>query len=30
VGSWKEDGTAMIVLLQGTKGPKGVPKLKAD
>ena len=30
VNSWKEDGTAMIVLLSGTKGPKGVPKLKAD
>jgi RNAse (barnase) inhibitor barstar len=27
VGSWKEDGTAMIVLLQGTKAPKGVSKL---
>ena len=28
VASWKEDGTAMIVLLSGTKGPKGVGKLK--
>jgi RNAse (barnase) inhibitor barstar len=28
VGSWKEDGSAMIVLLSGTKGPKGVSKLK--
>jgi hypothetical protein len=27
VGSWKEDGTAMIVLLQGTNAPKGVSKL---
>jgi len=29
VGSWKEDGTAMVVLLSGSKGPKGVPKLNA-
>jgi RNAse (barnase) inhibitor barstar len=28
VQSWKEDGTAMIVLLSGAKPPKGVPKLK--
>ena len=28
VRSWKEDGSAMIVLLSGTKAPKGVPKLK--
>lgn len=28
VGSWKEDGTAMVVLLSGTKAPKGVAKLK--
>lgn len=27
VASWKEDGTAMIVLLSGSKPPKGVPKL---
>jgi len=27
VASWKEDGSAMIVLLSGTKGPKGVQKL---
>ena len=30
VNSWKEDGTAMIVLLSGSKAPKGVTKLKAD
>jgi RNAse (barnase) inhibitor barstar len=30
VSSWKEDGTAMIVLLSGSKAPKGVTKLKAD
>jgi RNAse (barnase) inhibitor barstar len=30
VASWKEDGSAMIVLLSGTKAPKGVAKLKAD
>ncbi len=28
VASWKEDGTAMVVLLSGAKPPKGVPKLK--
>jgi len=28
VASWKEDGTAMMVLLSGTKAPKGVAKLK--
>jgi RNAse (barnase) inhibitor barstar len=28
VGSWKEDGMAMAVLLSGTKAPKGVGKLK--
>ena len=28
VASWKEDGAAMMVLLSGSKGPKGVPKLK--
>ena len=28
VKSWKEDGEAMIVLLSGTKPPKGVSKLK--
>jgi len=28
VASWKEDDTAMVVLLSGTKAPKGVPKLK--
>ncbi len=28
VASWKEDGTPMIVLLSGTKPPKGVGKLK--
>jgi RNAse (barnase) inhibitor barstar len=27
VTSWKEDGTAMVVLLSGSKGPKGVSKL---
>jgi RNAse (barnase) inhibitor barstar len=30
VESWKEDGTAMVVLLSGTKAPKGVTKLKAE
>ena len=30
VESWKEDGTAMIVLLSGTKAPKGVTKLKSE
>jgi RNAse (barnase) inhibitor barstar len=29
VDSWKEDGTAFIVLLSGTKAPKGVAKLGA-
>ena len=29
VASWKGDGTAMVVLLSGTKAPKGVAKLKA-
>ncbi len=29
VASWKEDGAAMIVLLSGSKPPKGVAKLKA-
>lgn len=29
VDSWKEDGTAFIVLLSGTKAPKGVPRLGA-
>lgn len=28
VSSWKEDDTAMIVLLSGAKPPKGVSKLK--
>lgn len=28
VDSWKEDGTPMVVLLSGTKAPKGVAKLK--
>jgi RNAse (barnase) inhibitor barstar len=28
VESWKEDGEAMVVLLSGAKGPKGVSKLK--
>ena len=28
VASWKEDGEAMIAVLAGTKGPKGVSKLK--
>jgi hypothetical protein len=28
VASWKEDGTPMVVLLSGAKGPKGVSKLK--
>ena len=30
VASWKEDGEAMVALLAGTKGPKGVSKLKTD
>jgi RNAse (barnase) inhibitor barstar len=29
VASWKEDGAAMIVLLSGSKPPKGVGKLKS-
>jgi RNAse (barnase) inhibitor barstar len=28
VESWKEDGTPLVVLLSGTKAPKGVGKLK--
>ena len=28
VASWKEDGTPMVVLLSGSKPPKGVSKLK--
>jgi len=28
VDSWKEDGTPMVVLLSGTRPPKGVAKLK--
>jgi RNAse (barnase) inhibitor barstar len=28
VAAWKEDGSAMVVVLSGTKGPKGVAKLK--
>ncbi|HTS86498.1 MAG TPA: barstar family protein [Usitatibacter sp.] len=28
VGSWREDGTPMAVLLSGTKPPKGVGKLR--
>ena len=28
VTSWREDGTAMVVLFSGTKAPKGVAKLK--
>jgi hypothetical protein len=28
VKSWKEDGEAMVVLLSGTRAPKGVSKLK--
>ena len=28
VKSWKEDGEAMVVLLSGTKPPKGVSRLK--
>ena len=28
VASWKSDGNAMVVLLQGAKAPKGVAKLK--
>ena len=30
VESWKEDGEAMVVLLSGTRAPKGVSKLKQD
>lgn len=30
VGSWKEDGTPMVVLLSGTQAPKGVAKLKEE
>ena len=30
VDSWKEDGTPMVVLLSGAKGPKGVAKLKSE
>jgi hypothetical protein len=30
VGSWKEDGTPMVILLSGAKAPKGVAKLKED
>jgi RNAse (barnase) inhibitor barstar len=30
VASWKEDGEAMIAVLAGAKGPKGVSKLKGD
>ena len=30
VGSWKEDGEPMVVLLSGAKAPKGVAKLKAE
>ena len=29
VSSWKEDGTAMVVLLSGAKAPKGVAKVGA-
>jgi RNAse (barnase) inhibitor barstar len=29
VASWKADGTPMVVLLSGTRAPKGVSKLKA-
>jgi RNAse (barnase) inhibitor barstar len=29
VASWKEDGSAMVVLLSGSKAPKGVAKLGA-
>jgi RNAse (barnase) inhibitor barstar len=28
VASWKEDGSAMVVLLKGAKSPKGVSRLK--
>jgi RNAse (barnase) inhibitor barstar len=30
VEAWKEEGSAMVVLLSGTKPPKGVATLKAD
>jgi RNAse (barnase) inhibitor barstar len=30
VNSWKEDDTAMVVLLSGAKAPKGVSKLKEE
>jgi len=30
VQSWKEDGSAMIVLLSGTKPPKGVARLRSS
>jgi len=30
VGSWKEDGTAMVILLSGATPPKGVAKLKEE
>jgi hypothetical protein len=29
VASWKEDGEPMVVLLSGSKAPKGVSRLKA-
>ncbi len=29
VASWKEDGSAMVVLLSGSKAPKGVARLNA-
>jgi RNAse (barnase) inhibitor barstar len=28
VATWKQEGSAMVVLLSGAKGPKGVAKLK--
>jgi RNAse (barnase) inhibitor barstar len=30
VGSWKEDGEALVVMLSGTKAPRGVGKLRAE
>ncbi len=30
VASWKEDGTAMVVLLSGARPPKGVAKLREE
>lgn len=30
VASWKEDGEPMVVLLSGTRAPKGVAKLKEN